>query len=139
MLHHISFAVADLNKAGAFYDAALGALGYRRVFEDDTAIGYGLMPGKINSASNFDMARPYQHPHQVFIWRSPLPRVMRLINSIRLPWPSPEWTTASRGFVRTMVRTITQPFWLILTVTISRQSSMLLSKSIDEAADQPSG
>lgn len=46
MLHHISFAVADLARAGAFYDAALGALGFRRVFEDDTAIGYGLRDGE---------------------------------------------------------------------------------------------
>ncbi|QDQ27001.1 VOC family protein [Chitinimonas arctica] len=43
MLHHLSFGVRDLTRAGAFYDAALGALGFRRVFEDDTAIGYGLM------------------------------------------------------------------------------------------------
>ncbi|MFZ3000186.1 MAG: VOC family protein [Undibacterium umbellatum] len=42
MLHHISLGVRDLTLAGAFYDAALGALGYRRVFEDDTALGYGL-------------------------------------------------------------------------------------------------
>lgn len=43
MLHHISFPVRDLALSGAFYDAALGALGFRRVFEDDTAIGYGLI------------------------------------------------------------------------------------------------
>jgi catechol 2,3-dioxygenase-like lactoylglutathione lyase family enzyme len=43
MLHHLSLGVRDLAAAGAFYDAALGALGYRRVFEDDTAIGYGLV------------------------------------------------------------------------------------------------
>ncbi|MGL4577076.1 MAG: VOC family protein [Burkholderiaceae bacterium] len=42
MLHHISFGVRDLDKCGAFYDAVLGALSYRRVFEDDTAIGYGI-------------------------------------------------------------------------------------------------
>ena len=29
MLHHISFAVRDLEVAGAFYDAALGAVGLR--------------------------------------------------------------------------------------------------------------
>ena len=46
MLHHVSFAVANLSASGAFYDAALGALGYRRVFEDDTAIGYGIEDGK---------------------------------------------------------------------------------------------
>jgi catechol 2,3-dioxygenase-like lactoylglutathione lyase family enzyme len=42
MLHHISFGVRDLQRAGLFYDAVLGALGFRRVFEDDTAIGYGV-------------------------------------------------------------------------------------------------
>jgi catechol 2,3-dioxygenase-like lactoylglutathione lyase family enzyme len=42
MIHHVSLGVRDLALAGAFYDAALGALGYRRVFEDETAIGYGL-------------------------------------------------------------------------------------------------
>lgn len=36
MLHHISLAVADLERSGAFYDAALGALGYRSFFEDST-------------------------------------------------------------------------------------------------------
>ncbi|RFP11770.1 VOC family protein [Duganella sp. BJB488] len=46
MLHHISFGVRDLALTGAFYDAALGALGFRRVFEDDEAIGYGLEDDK---------------------------------------------------------------------------------------------
>lgn len=46
MLHHISFAVADLARSARFYDATLGALGFRRVFEDDTAVGYGIEDGK---------------------------------------------------------------------------------------------
>ena len=46
MLHHISFGVRDLALSGAFYDAVLGALGFRRVFADATAIGYGLEDGK---------------------------------------------------------------------------------------------
>ncbi|MDP3759476.1 MAG: VOC family protein [Ramlibacter sp.] len=41
MLHHISLGVADLQRAAAFYDAALGALGYVRAWTDETAIGYG--------------------------------------------------------------------------------------------------
>lgn len=41
MLHHLSFAVADLPRSAAFYDATLGALGYVRVWSDETAIGYG--------------------------------------------------------------------------------------------------
>lgn len=46
MLHHISLPVRDLARSGAFYDAALSALGYRRVFEDDEAIGYGVEDNK---------------------------------------------------------------------------------------------
>ncbi len=45
MLHHISLPVRQLAHSGDFYDAALAALGYRRVFEDDTAIGYGVEDG----------------------------------------------------------------------------------------------
>ncbi|HSY17398.1 MAG TPA: VOC family protein [Candidatus Acidoferrales bacterium] len=41
MLHHLSFAVADLARSAAFYDATLLTLGYVRVWADDTAIGYG--------------------------------------------------------------------------------------------------
>jgi catechol 2,3-dioxygenase-like lactoylglutathione lyase family enzyme len=46
MLHHISLGVRNLAHSSAFYDAALGALGFRRVFEDETAVGYGLVDGQ---------------------------------------------------------------------------------------------
>lgn len=42
MLHHISFAVADLARATAFYDAVMPALGYRRVWTSETGAGYGI-------------------------------------------------------------------------------------------------
>ena len=42
MLHHVSIGVRDLRLSGAFYDAALRALGFRRVWEDAVAIGYGV-------------------------------------------------------------------------------------------------
>jgi catechol 2,3-dioxygenase-like lactoylglutathione lyase family enzyme len=45
MLHHLSFAVADLARSAKFYDAVLSPLGYVRVWSDDTAIGYGLLGG----------------------------------------------------------------------------------------------
>ncbi len=42
MLHHVSVGVADVARAAKFYDAALGALGYKRVMEFlPYAIGYG--------------------------------------------------------------------------------------------------
>lgn len=55
MLHHISFGVTDLQRAGAFYDAVLATLGYVRVWEDlgqhgrqhpHAAIGYGRPGGQ---------------------------------------------------------------------------------------------
>jgi catechol 2,3-dioxygenase-like lactoylglutathione lyase family enzyme len=45
MLHHLSFAVADLARSAAFYDATLSALGYVRVWADSTAVGYGYPGG----------------------------------------------------------------------------------------------
>ena len=51
MLHHISFGVSDIERAAAFYDAALSPLGYVRVWEDirpgeaDQAVGYGIAGG----------------------------------------------------------------------------------------------
>ncbi|ANK93202.1 MULTISPECIES: VOC family protein [Rhizobium] len=51
MLHHASLGVSDIERSAAFYDAALAALGYVRVWDDirpgeaDQAIGYGLPGG----------------------------------------------------------------------------------------------
>jgi len=46
MIHHLSFAVADLGPSSTFYDAVLATLGYSRVWEDATFVGYGLNPGE---------------------------------------------------------------------------------------------
>ncbi len=46
MLHHLSFAVEDLVRSAAFYDAVLSPLGCRRVWEDGTFVGYGTEPGE---------------------------------------------------------------------------------------------
>lgn len=43
MIHHLSLGVRDLDASARFYDGALGALGLRRVFEDDEAVGYGAL------------------------------------------------------------------------------------------------
>lgn len=43
LFHHMSIGVRDLAAAAHFYDAALSALGLRRVVEDDEVIGYGVV------------------------------------------------------------------------------------------------
>ncbi len=41
MIDHITIAVTDIERAKAFYDASLGVLGLKRVFEGGTFAGYG--------------------------------------------------------------------------------------------------
>jgi catechol 2,3-dioxygenase-like lactoylglutathione lyase family enzyme len=41
MLGHLSIGVRDIEKAAAFYDAALAPLGFARVWTEPDAIGYG--------------------------------------------------------------------------------------------------
>ncbi len=56
MLDHLSLAVADLERAAAFYDAALGALGYARVWSFPDAVGYGPPGGGDKLALKADAA-----------------------------------------------------------------------------------
>lgn len=41
MLHHVSLGTADLDRARSFYDPVMDALGLRRTFDADDAVGYG--------------------------------------------------------------------------------------------------
>tara|TARA_R110002020_G_scaffold34324_2_gene104466 strand:- start:2916 stop:3284 length:369 start_codon:yes stop_codon:yes gene_type:complete len=41
MLSHLSLGVWDLDRAAEFYDAALGALGYVRLWTGQQGLGYG--------------------------------------------------------------------------------------------------
>jgi catechol 2,3-dioxygenase-like lactoylglutathione lyase family enzyme len=45
VLGHLSFGVADLAKAAAFYDGVLATLGYVRVWSGSDAVGYGEAGG----------------------------------------------------------------------------------------------
>jgi catechol 2,3-dioxygenase-like lactoylglutathione lyase family enzyme len=42
MLHHVTLDVADLARSARFYDALLSPLGWRRIFSDPDALGYGF-------------------------------------------------------------------------------------------------
>ena len=58
MLSHLSFGVADLGKAAAFYDGALGALGYVRVWSNEDGVGYGVGGGNDRLALFVQTDRP---------------------------------------------------------------------------------
>lgn len=41
MFDHVSIGVSDIPRAKKFYDAALAPLGYKRLSDGDTSLGYG--------------------------------------------------------------------------------------------------
>ena len=60
MLDHISLGVRDLAASGAFYDATLAPLGYRRVLEKGIGLAYGPGPGR--DGMMFWIVRPKAEP-----------------------------------------------------------------------------
>lgn len=42
MLHHVLLEVSDLERSASFYDALLAPLGWRRHFERDGTVGWGI-------------------------------------------------------------------------------------------------
>lgn len=42
MIHHVLLEVGELERSAIFYDAMLGPLGWRRHFEKDETIGWGI-------------------------------------------------------------------------------------------------
>jgi len=57
MISHLSLGVSDLDRSGAFYDAALEALGYVRVWGNPRGIGYGP-PGGNDKLALFPASPP---------------------------------------------------------------------------------
>ena len=43
MIHHVSVEVRDLERSGRFYDAVLGALGWRRHLDTTEIVGWGIV------------------------------------------------------------------------------------------------
>ena len=41
MIDHLSLGVSNLERSAAFYDAVLGPLGYRRIVDQETRVGFG--------------------------------------------------------------------------------------------------
>src|SRR5438445_10290300 len=42
MLHHVLLEVSDLERSASFYDTMLAPLGWRRHFEQDETVGWGI-------------------------------------------------------------------------------------------------
>jgi catechol 2,3-dioxygenase-like lactoylglutathione lyase family enzyme len=57
MLHHVLLEVSDLERSASFYDALLAPLGWRRHFEEDGTVGWGIAKPVFFVASHHE-ARP---------------------------------------------------------------------------------
>jgi catechol 2,3-dioxygenase-like lactoylglutathione lyase family enzyme len=58
VLSHLSFGVADLAMAAAFYDGVLAALGYGRAWSNEDGVGYGVVGGNDRLALFAQADRP---------------------------------------------------------------------------------
>ncbi|HET6161084.1 MAG TPA: VOC family protein [Dongiaceae bacterium] len=61
VLGHLSFGVADLGRAAAFYDGVLATLGYVRVWSNADGVGYGAAGGN-DKLALFARARETSSP-----------------------------------------------------------------------------
>ncbi|MDB6093630.1 MAG: glyoxalase/bleomycin resistance/extradiol dioxygenase family protein [Verrucomicrobia bacterium] len=96
MIHHLSLPVTNIKRSAAFYDAALGTLGYKRFFSRRNVIGYG----EIDNGDIFSIRlRPKEKimSGDGFIWRSSAARGRRSMISMRPPSPMAARTTAAPG------------------------------------------
>ena len=54
MIHHASVPVAELDPSGRFYDAVLGALGWRRHIDNEGVVAWGIVRPVFYAAANGD-------------------------------------------------------------------------------------
>ena len=67
MIHHISIQVSDLEASAKLYDGMLFALGYKRAFTMEIAIGYGFVIDKEKDIfANRKMDSPVTVPSEGF-------------------------------------------------------------------------
>lgn len=58
MLDHVSIGVADIPRSGRFYDAVLKPLGYERLSDGDTSLGYGATSVQLWLGATAQPVRP---------------------------------------------------------------------------------
>jgi catechol 2,3-dioxygenase-like lactoylglutathione lyase family enzyme len=62
MLHHVLLEVSDLERAAAFYDSLLAPLGWRRHFEEDKTVGWGIAKPVFFVAAHHDPQPGFGRP-----------------------------------------------------------------------------
>ena len=69
MLHHVLLEVSDLERSASFYDTMLAPLGWRRHFEEDETIGWGIAKPVVTEDGALVIRPPQGSPFDAFlIW-----------------------------------------------------------------------
>jgi catechol 2,3-dioxygenase-like lactoylglutathione lyase family enzyme len=76
MLSHVSVGVTELDRAVAFYDAVLGALGYARVFTGPLSAGWGTPDGTEPFAVKLQARQPAAGPGAHLAFAAPSPEAV---------------------------------------------------------------
>jgi hypothetical protein len=104
MLHHLSFAVANLTRSAAFYDAALAPLGYTRLWTQESGAGrkeavvvYGFPVPTTDLPSAF-VSKEWLRRAKVSLWPSEHLRKRRRLLSTTQPWHTGDGTTGGVRF-----------------------------------------
>ena len=144
MLHHLSFAVADLTRAATFYDAALAPLGYARAFTQESgagckesAVGYAR-PGADDQFAirlrRQGVVAPSEGFHLAF--RAHSQEAAIAFHQAALAHA--DKTTVAWAFILSMVPTISRLSLLIPTATGSKLLSMMRpNQAIEPTANRP--
>lgn len=56
MIHHVSVEVSNLGRSADFYDAVVGALGWRRQIEEPDRIGWGIVRPVLYASARHSLA-----------------------------------------------------------------------------------
>lgn len=61
MIHHAGVEVSDLERSGRFYDAVVGALGWRRHVDGQDRIGWGIVRPIFYASNAREISNPSGH------------------------------------------------------------------------------
>ena len=121
MFDHVSIGVADIPRSGKFYDAVLKPLGYTRLSDGETSLGYGAKAVELWLGATKKPVKPDMESGLHFCFVAPTASRSTPFMPRRSRPAAP--TTASPACAPTTARNTTRPSSSIPTATASRPTA----------------